>query len=43
MALDKVKKYFKEYSIDNRIIELSIEELEKYSNYKEWIDVCKLI
>ena len=23
-------------------IELTIEELEKYSNYKQWVDVCKL-
>ena len=26
----------------NSAIELSIEELEKYSNYASWIDVCKL-
>ena len=25
----------------NSAIKLSIKELEKYSNYKEWIDVCK--
>ena len=25
----------------NSAIKLSIAELEKYSNYKEWIDVCK--
>ena len=25
----------------NSAIRLSISELEKYSNYKEWIDVCK--
>ena len=25
----------------NSAIELSIEELEKYSNYRAWIDVCK--
>jgi len=24
----------------NSAIELSVEELEKYSNYEEWIDVC---
>ncbi len=23
-------------------IGLTIEELEKYSNYKEWVDVCKV-
>lgn len=27
----------------NSAIELTIEELEKYSNYIQWIDVCKLI
>lgn len=26
----------------NSAIELSIEELEKYSNYVKWVDVCKL-
>lgn len=26
----------------NSVIKLSIEELEKYSNYSLWIDVCKL-
>ena len=26
----------------NSAIELSIEELEKYSNYASWVDVCKL-
>ncbi len=25
----------------NSAIELTIEELEKYSNYSSWIDVCK--
>ncbi len=27
----------------NSAIKLSIEELEKYSNYKEWIDVSKIV
>ncbi len=27
----------------NSVIELSIDELEKYSNYIQWIDVCKTI
>jgi len=26
---------------NNSAIELSIEELEKYSNYEAWVDVCK--
>lgn len=25
----------------NSVIELTIEELEKYSNYSSWVDVCK--
>lgn len=25
----------------NSAVELSIAEVEKYSNYKKWIDVCK--
>ncbi|MCF0115214.1 MAG: YbaK/EbsC family protein, partial [Erysipelotrichaceae bacterium] len=25
----------------NSAIELTLEELEKYANYVEWIDVCK--
>ena len=25
----------------NSAIELTIEELEKYSGYREWVDVCK--
>jgi prolyl-tRNA editing enzyme YbaK/EbsC (Cys-tRNA(Pro) deacylase) len=27
---------------DNSAIELTIEELEKYSNYSAWVDVCKV-
>ena len=27
----------------NSIVKLTIKELEKASNYKEWIDVCKII
>ena len=27
----------------NSAIKLSISELEEYSNYKEWVDICKLI
>ena len=26
----------------NSAIKLSLEELEKYSNYVKWVDVCKL-
>lgn len=43
--LDKsLKRFIKVYPAcgsKNSAIGLSLEELEKYSNYKEWIDVCK--
>lgn len=44
--LDKSLKRFKTVypacGSSNSAIELSIEELEKYSNYISWVDVCKL-
>lgn len=45
--LDKSLKRFKTVypacGSANSAIELSIEELEKYSNYSSWVDVCKII
>lgn len=38
-SLKKYKTVFPACGSPNSAIELSIEELEKYSNYKEWIDV----
>ncbi len=41
---ESLKRFVKIYPAcgsRNSAIELSLEELEKYSNYKEWIDVCK--
>lgn len=41
---DSLKRFEKVYPAcgsRNSAIELSIEELEKYSNCKDWIDVCK--
>ncbi len=41
---ESLKRFVKVYPAcgsRNSAIELSLEELEKYSNYKEWIDVCK--
>lgn len=44
--LDKTLKRFETVfpaaGSSNSAIELSIEELEKYSNYTAWVDVCKL-
>lgn len=50
MSIERVKKYFGKYGMEERIrefdvssaIELTIPELEKYSGYREWVDVCKL-
>jgi len=43
--LDKsLKKYatvFPACGSSNSMIELTIDELEKYSNFKAWVDVCK--
>ncbi|MBR4178164.1 MAG: YbaK/EbsC family protein [Bacilli bacterium] len=38
-SLKRFKTVFPACGSGNSAIELSIEELEKYSNYKEWIDV----
>ena len=46
MSLEAVIEYFSEYNMDHRVMVLenptaTVEELEKYSNCKEWVDVCK--
>ena len=41
---DSLKRFdtvFPACGSSNSAIELSIEELEKCSNYKDWLDVCK--
>lgn len=43
LSLKRFETIFPACGSSNSAIELTIEELEKYSNYKEWIDVCKLI
>ncbi len=51
MSIEKVREYFKSVGIDGRIrefgessaIDLTIAELEKYSGYIAWVDVCKPI
>ena len=40
-SLKRFETVFPACGSSNSAIELSIEELEKYSGYKEWIDVCK--
>lgn len=49
MSIEKVREYFKAVGIEGRIkefsessaIELTIAELERYSGYLAWVDVCK--
>ena len=41
-SLKRFKTVFPACGSSNSAIELTIEELEKYSNYKEWIDISKL-
>lgn len=40
-SLKRFDTVFPACGSSNSAIELTIEELEKYSNYTEWIDVCK--
>jgi len=40
-SLKKFKTVFPACGSGNSAIELTIEELEKYSGYKAWVDVCK--
>ena len=40
-SLKRFETVFPACGSSNSAIELAIEELEKYSGYKEWIDVCK--
>lgn len=41
ISLKRFKTVFPACGSSNSVIELSIEELEKYANYINWIDVCK--
>ena len=41
VSLKRFDTVFPACGSSNSAIELSINELEKYSNYIEWIDVCK--
>ncbi len=40
-SLKRFKTVFPACGSSNSAIELTIAELEKYSNYSSWIDVCK--
>lgn len=42
-SLKRFETVFPACGSSNSAIELTLEELEKYSNYKEWIDVFKII
>ena len=50
MAIEKVRTYFAQFGMEERIqelaessatVELTIPELEQYSGFTDWVDVCK--
>ena len=42
-SLKRFRTVFPACGSSNSAIELAIPELETYSNYSEWVDVCKLV
>lgn len=42
ISLKKLKNVYPACGSNNTAIKLSLEELEKYSLYKKWVDVCKI-
>jgi prolyl-tRNA editing enzyme YbaK/EbsC (Cys-tRNA(Pro) deacylase) len=42
-SLKRFETVFPACGSSNSAIELNIQELEKYSNSSEWVDVCKII
>lgn len=43
ISLKRFSTVFPACGSSNSAIELSLKELEEYSDYKEWIDVCKIM
>ena len=43
ISLKRFTTVFPACGSSNSAIELSLEELEEYSDYKEWVDVCKIL
>ncbi len=41
VSLKRFETVFPACGSSNSVIELTLDELEKYSKYKKWIDVCK--
>ena len=41
VSLKRFKPVFPACGSSNSAIELTIDDMEKYSNYIEWVDVCK--
>ena len=40
-SLKRFDTVFPACGSSNSAIEVTIDEMEKYSNYEEWVDVCK--
>lgn len=43
ISLKKLKTVYPAAGTSNSAVKLTLEELEKVSNYKKWVDVCKKI
>ena len=43
ISLKRFTTVFPACGSSNSAIELSLDELEEYSGYKEWVDVCKIL
>lgn len=43
ISLKRFNTVFPACGSSNSAIELSLEELEKYSNFSDWVDVCKIM
>ena len=43
VSLKRFTTVFPACGSSNSAIELTLEELEKYSNYISWVDVCKIV
>ena len=43
VSLKRFSTVFPACGSSNSVIELSITELEEFSQHKDWVDVCKLV
>ena len=41
MSLEKAEQYLKDKGMLDRVVRLSVDELEQIAGAKGWVDVCK--